>query len=171
MPARSFDDANAVQRALRNFAATKVGAAMFRPTAHHADKLVSRLTKGRRSFAGLLTGIPTVILTTTGAKTGQPRSVAVLGVPWHDRSMGLIASNWGGTNHPAWYHNLEANPRATLSMEGETWEADARLATDEERAGIWAKGLEYYPGWRNYEERAGDRRIQAFVLTPVDAPT
>lgn len=165
VPARSFDDANAFQKAMRTFASTPVGVVLFRRTGHHADALVNRLTKGKRTLAGILTGIPAVILTTTGARSGEPRTVAVAGVP-HAEGMGVIASNWGGAKHPAWYHNLKANPACTVAVEGETWEAVARPATETERDEIWAKGLELYPGWRKYEARAGDRKIQAFVLTP-----
>jgi deazaflavin-dependent oxidoreductase (nitroreductase family) len=169
MPARTFDDANAFQKAMRTFASTAVGVALFRPTGHHLDKAVSRLTKGRRSFAGIVTGIPAVILTTTGAKSGEPRTVVVAGVP-RPEGLGLIASNWGGTTHPAWYHNLRAHPRCTITVEGDTWEGEARPATPEERDEIWAKGLELYPGWRKYEARAGDRTIQAFVVERQPAP-
>ena len=164
MPGRSFDDANTFQRTMRTLAATKVGAALLRPTANHLDQLVSRLTGGRRSFAGILTGVPAVILTTTGAKSGEPRTVTVYGIP-HPDGLALIASNWGGAKHPAWYHNLKANPEATVSIEGDTWHATARPATPSERDEIWAKGLEVYPAWKKYEARAGERQIEAFVLS------
>ena len=164
MPGRSFDDANTFQRTMRTLAATKVGAALFRPTATHLDQLVSRLTDGRRNFTGIVTGVPAVILTTTGAKSGEPRTVAVYGIP-HPDGLALIASNWGGAKHPAWYHNLKANPEATVSVEGDTWHATARPATPGERAEIWVKGLEIYPAWGKYEARAGERKIEAFVLT------
>jgi deazaflavin-dependent oxidoreductase (nitroreductase family) len=164
VPARSFDDANAFQKAMRSLASTTVGVAVFRPTAHHLDKVVSRMTKGKRSFAGTVTGIPAVLLTTTGARSGEPRTVAVAGIP-HPEGMGFIASNWGGAKHPAWYHNLKAHPRCTVAVEGDSWQGEARLADPAERDEIWAKGLELYPGWRKYEARAGDRTIQAFVVT------
>ena len=164
MPGRSFDDANVLQKAMRTVAATKVGAAILRPTANYLDQVVSRLTGGRRNFTGIVTGVPAVILTTTGAKSGESRTVAVYGIP-HPKGVAIIASNWGGAKHPAWYHNLKANPRATVSIDGDTWPATARLATPGERDEIWAKGLEIYPGWRKYESRAGDRKIEAFVLT------
>ncbi len=164
MPGRSFDDANAFQRTMRTLAATKVGAALLRPTATHLDQLVSRLTDGRRNFTGIVTGVPAVILTTTGAKSGEPRTIAVYGIP-HPDGLAIIASNWGGAKHPAWYHNLKANPEATVSIEGDTWRATARPATPGERDEIWAKGIEIYPGWRKYEARAGERKIEAFVLS------
>ena len=146
MPQRSFDDASAFHRVMRTFAATKVGVALLRPTANRLDQLITKATGGRRSFAGIATGVPVVILTTTGAKSGEPRTVAVYGIP-HPDGLALIASNWGGAKHPAWYHNLKANPQATVSIEGDTWHATARRATPRERGEIWAKGVELYPGW------------------------
>jgi deazaflavin-dependent oxidoreductase (nitroreductase family) len=163
MSDRSFNAANPFHRFMRTFAATKLGAAFLRPTAHHLDRLVTRVTGGRSSFAGLVTGVPAVILTTTGAKSGEPRTVALYGIP-HPDGVALIASNFGGAKHPAWYHNLKANPSATVSIGRDTWPATARLATAAERDEIWAKGVKMYPGWRKYEVRAGDRHIEAFVL-------
>jgi deazaflavin-dependent oxidoreductase (nitroreductase family) len=166
MPVRSFDKANAFHRAMRRFIATKVGVAIFRPTAHRFDRLASRLTGGRRSAAWFLTGVPAVMLTTIGAKSGQPRTVAVYGIP-HPEGLAVIASNFGGTKHPAWYHNLKADPHATVTVEGDTWDAVARIAEPRERDDIYAKGIEIYPGWRKYEKTAGDRHIEAFVLGRV----
>jgi deazaflavin-dependent oxidoreductase (nitroreductase family) len=164
MSARSFNDANTFHRAMRTFAATKVRVALLRPTANRLDQLITKITAGTRSFAGTVTGVPTVILTTKGAKSGEPRTVAVYGIP-HPDGLALIASNWGGAKHPAWYHNLKTNPEATVSVDGDTWHATARPATPRERDEIWAKGVEMYPGWAKYEVRAGDRHIEAFVLT------
>lgn len=160
-----FADANRVQKAVRTFAASSTGAWFFSRTAHHLDRALARVTKGRRTVAGVAFGVPTVLLTTTGAKTGQPRCVPVLGVPYGS-FLGLIASNWGQANHPAWYYNLKANPDAEVSVDGEVHPVRARLATPTERDEIWSAGLAYYPGWRNYETRAGTRHIQAFILDP-----
>jgi deazaflavin-dependent oxidoreductase (nitroreductase family) len=88
----------------------------------------------------------------------------VYGIP-HPDGLALIASNWGGAKHPAWYHNLKANPEATVSIDGDTWQATARPATPRERDEIWANGVEIYPGWTKYEARAGARHIEAFVLS------
>jgi deazaflavin-dependent oxidoreductase (nitroreductase family) len=164
MSEKSFDDTNAFHRMMRSFAATKVGAAFLRPTAHHLDRLITKLTGGRSSFAGIATGVPAVMITTTGAKSGQQRTVAVYGIP-HADGVGVIASNFGGERHPAWYYNLKANPEATVSIGRDTWHATARLATPAERDDIWAKGVKMYPGWTKYEVRAGDRHIEAFVLS------
>jgi deazaflavin-dependent oxidoreductase (nitroreductase family) len=163
MPARSFDDANVFHRAMRAVAATKSGRVFFRPTAHRLDQLVSRLTGGKRSFAGIAAGLPSVILTTTGAKSGKPRTVALLGIP-HPDGVAIVAANYGDRKHPAWYHSLKADPAATVVIEGDTWDANARLAAPGEREEIWAKGVEIYPGLTKEQVWAGDRRIAVFVL-------
>ena len=163
MPGQSFDDANVFHRMMRAFAATKVGATLLRPTAHHLDRLVYKATGGRSTFAEIASGLPAVLLTTKGAKSGEPRTVALYGIP-HPDGLALIASNWGGAKHPAWYHNLKAHPEATVTVGRDTWRATARLATPREREEIWAKGVDLYPGWRKYEARAGNRHIEAFVL-------
>ena len=149
---------------MRTFAASGPGAWFFSRTAHHVDRGLARVTKGRKTVAGVVFGVPTVFLTTTGAKTGRPRRVPVLGVPYGS-FLGVIASNFGQTKHPSWYYNLRANPDAEVSVDGVAHQVRAHLATPEERDEIWSAGLEYYPGWRNYELRAGTRHIQAFVLT------
>jgi deazaflavin-dependent oxidoreductase (nitroreductase family) len=161
---KPYEDSTALNRLIRGFAGTRLGAALFRPTAHHLDKLVAKLTGGKATFVGIASGLPVVILTTTGAKSGQQRTVAVLGIPYGD-GLGLIASNWAGAKQPGWYHNLRANAEATVTIRGETWRAVARPATDRERDEIWAKGTVYYPAWDKYERRATERRIEAFVLT------
>ncbi len=149
---------------MRSFAATKAGGTFLRPTAHHLDRLITKITGGRSSFAGLATGVPAVILTTIGAKSGEPRTVALYGIP-HPDGVALIASNFGDVKHPAWYHNLKAHPEATVSIGRDTWPATARLATPDERDEIWAKGIKMYPGWSKYEARAGNRHIEAFILS------
>jgi deazaflavin-dependent oxidoreductase (nitroreductase family) len=103
------------------------------PTAHHLDQLVSKLTDGKRSFAGIAADLPSVIVTTIGAKSGGPRTVVLLGIP-HPDGVAVVAANYGGAKHPAWYHNLKANPAATVTIDGATWNATARIATPRERA-------------------------------------
>ncbi|OBG26775.1 nitroreductase family deazaflavin-dependent oxidoreductase [Mycobacterium sp. 852002-51057_SCH5723018] len=164
MPGRSFEDANAFHRMMRTVAATKVGVALLRPSAHHLDKALTKVTGGRISFAEIVSGAPAVMLTTRGAKSGEPRTVALYGIP-HPEGLALIASNFGSPKHPAWYYNLKAHPEAEVAVGRDTWHATARLATPSEREEIWAKGLEIYPGWRKYETRAGNRHIEAFILS------
>jgi len=97
MPNRSFDDANVFHRGMRAFAATKVGVAVLRPTANRLDQIITEATAGRHSFLGIATGIPAVILTTTGAKSGEPRTVALYGIPQlrRHKAPGLVPQSRG----------------------------------------------------------------------------
>jgi deazaflavin-dependent oxidoreductase (nitroreductase family) len=77
-------------------------------------------------------GLPTIILTTTGAKSGKPCIVGFLGIP-HPDGVAVVAANYGGARHPGCYHNLKANSAARVTPESDTWAATARLATPYER--------------------------------------
>jgi deazaflavin-dependent oxidoreductase (nitroreductase family) len=127
---------------------------------------VHRLTRGRYTFASLVSGIPVVMLTTTGAKSGRARTVPVLGIP-ADGALAIIASNFGQHRHPSWYHNLRANPDAVVAVDGAERRVRAIEAQDERRSSIWQQGLRVYPGFAQYERRASHRRISIFVLEPV----
>jgi deazaflavin-dependent oxidoreductase (nitroreductase family) len=87
-----------------------------------------------------------------------------LGIP-HPDGVAVVAANYGDARHPGWYHNLKAHSAARVTIEGDTWDATARLATPGEREEIWAKGVELYPGLTKERAWAGDRQIEAFVLT------
>ena len=162
----TYDQANVVQRFLRRFAASGPGAWLFARVLHHIDRPVHRLTRGRYTFASLLSGIPVVMLTTTGAKTGQPRTVPVLGIPT-PAGVAVIASNFGQCRHPAWYHNLRSHPDADVVVDGIHRRVRAVEADRERRMEIWQEGLRVYPGFGQYEKRASHRCISVFVLEPV----
>ncbi|MGI9185694.1 MAG: nitroreductase family deazaflavin-dependent oxidoreductase [Solirubrobacteraceae bacterium] len=162
----TFDRANAFQRYLRRFAASGPGSWLFARLLHHIDRPVHRLTRGRHTFASLVAGIPVVMLTTTGAKSGRPRTVPVLGIPAAD-GLAIIASNFGQDRHPGWYHNLRAQPEADVVLDGAHRRVRAVPAEGERRARIWQAGLRMYPGFAQYERRAAHRRISVFVLEPL----
>ena len=162
----TFERANAIQRALRRVAGSGPGSWLFARVLHRIDRPAYRLTGGRHTFASLLSGIPVVMLTTTGARSGQPRSVPVLGLPTAE-GLAVIASNFGQHHNPAWYHNLRANPEGSVSVEGQTRRFRAVEAEGDRRRRIWEEGLRVYPGWSQYERRAAKRRIAVFVLDPV----
>lgn len=161
-----FDQANQVQKFIRRLAASGPGAWLFARVLHRIDRPVHRLTGGRHTFASLVSGIPVVMLTTTGAKSGQPRTVPVLGIPVRGE-LAIIASNFGQYRHPAWYHNLRAHPEAEMAVNGTRRRVRASEATGELRAEIWQEGLRVYPGFGQYERRASHRHISVFVLEPV----
>jgi len=137
---------------------------------HHVDRPIYRLTRGRHTFANLVSGLPVVMLTTTGAKTGQQRVWPVLGLPDGDNLV-AIASNWGQPQHPAWYHNLCAYPEATVTVGGVARRVRAHEAIGEERERLWRRALEVYPGWAAYQRRVTHRRIPVMVLAPVTDTT
>lgn len=132
------------------------------------DRSVLRLTGNRYTLTSLLAGVPIVTLTSTGAKSGQPRTVTLLGIPDGNRIV-LIASSFGKTRHPAWYHNLKANPRCTLSFGGQSGTYIAREAKEPQRSAYYEQAVQIYPGFAAYEKRAGERRIPVMVLTPERA--
>lgn len=160
----TYARANPIQRALRRFAASRPGSWLFARILHRIDRPVYRVTRGRHTFASLLSGLPVVMLTTTGVRSGRLRSVPVLGLPTAD-GLAVIASNYGQHHHPAWYYNLRAKPEGQVSIDGTTTRPfRARETEGEQRARIWQEGLKVYPGWSQYERRASHRRIAVFLL-------
>ncbi len=163
----TYTEANPLQRGVRRFASTGPGAWIFARAAQRIDEPMYRRTNGRRTFASLATGLPVVILTTTGARSGLSRTVPVLGLPT-DEGLVVIASNFGQDHHPAWHHNLKAHPEGEVQVDGVRRRFRARLAEGETRDRIWREGLKIYPGWASYEKRASKRRIAVYVLDPED---
>ena len=159
----SFERANQLQRSMRRFAATAPGSWLFARVLHHVDRPIHRLSRGHRTFASMVSGLPVVMLTTTGVRSGMPRSVPVLGLPTPD-GLAVIASNYGQKRHPGWYYNLRADPTGRVTVDGVTHAFRATVAEGETRARIWQEGLRVYPGWSQYERRASHRHIAVFVL-------
>jgi deazaflavin-dependent oxidoreductase (nitroreductase family) len=162
----TYSQANRIQRGIRRFASGGPGSWLFARMAHRIDRPVYRLTRGRNTFASLMSGIPVVMLTTTGARSGQPRTVPVLGLPTDD-GLVVVASNFGQHRHPSWYHNLRANPEGEVAVNGDKRRFRAVEAEGERRERIWLEGLKVYPGFSQYERRASHRRLAVFVLEPL----
>ncbi|MGW6378458.1 nitroreductase/quinone reductase family protein [Rhodococcus sp. NPDC055112] len=161
-----YRDVNPVYRVMRDLAGTKPMAWFFARTLHHVDGPVYRLTKGRNTLTTLLTGLPLVMLTTTGAKSGARRTVPLVGMRDGDRIV-VIASNYGQHSNPAWYFNLRKQPEATVTVAGgEALPVVAYEAEGEERERLWRMDLEVYPSRAAYEKRATDRQIPVMVLEP-----
>jgi deazaflavin-dependent oxidoreductase (nitroreductase family) len=151
------------------FAATPLGAWLFLNVLTHVDRLLIRATGGRVSSA-IGTGFHphVVLLTTTGARTGQPRVAPLLAFRSGSRLV-LIASRAGHPRHPAWYRNLQAHPRATVAEQGQTGLYVAREAEGAERAALWGDAVAFYPGYADYQARAR-RPIPVMVLEPAATP-
>lgn len=163
----NYAQANPLQKGLRRLAASGPGSWLFSRLLHRIDRPVYKLTRGRHTFSSLFTGLPVVMLTTTGARSGIQRTVPVLGLPAPE-GLVVLATNWGQARHPAWYHNLRADPHATVVVNGVTRSVRAVVATGERRDRIWQEGLKIYPGFSQYERRAPHRDIAMFVLEPED---
>jgi F420H(2)-dependent quinone reductase len=154
---------NRVERALENFARSKVGGWYFLNVAMRVDRVLLPLTGGRISSAP---GQQILLLETVGAKSGERRRTPLVYVK-DDGHIVLIASKAGAKRHPAWLHNLRANPRVKVLAPGLTGEYKAREAQGEERQRLWHEAVDYYAGYETYQERAGSRRIPVVVLEPA----
>ena len=110
--------------------------------------------------------LPTLLLTTTGRKSGEPRPAPLLYGEAGD-SYVVIASKGGLPTHPLWYLNLEANPSCELMVGPKAVSARARVAEGEERVRLWEQMTKLYPPYLEYQERAGERTIPVVVLDPV----
>lgn len=156
---------------VQKVAASKPGAWYFSRTQHYVDRVLLKLTGGRRTLTSILAGLPVVTLTVTGAKSGLPRTVPLLCIrdPEAPERFALVASNWGQRHYPAWYHNLKANSQATCTIHGETGQYTATEAQGDEYQRFWELALATYLGFPNYKERVGDQRhIPIMVMTPVE---
>jgi deazaflavin-dependent oxidoreductase (nitroreductase family) len=153
---------------MRKTASTPMTARSFARTLHKLDEPILRRSGGKRSLSNWLTGLPVVELTTTGARTGVPRTLPILGVPDGDRLI-LTASNYGQKRNPAWYYNLKANPRCSIAFRGQHQEMRAYEAEGAERQRLWELNLTVYPTWASYAQWAAHRRIPVMVLEPVSA--
>ena len=148
---------------------SKPGAWLFSHILHRIDPVVFRMTNGRKPLSAIFSGLPIVMLTTTGRKSGQPRTLPLLGVLDQENKgiFALVASNWGRQHNPAWYYNLKAHPRATCVIDGVTGEYIAKEAAGEEYDRFWRYAEAAYPGFPAYKKRAAGRHIPIMVMTPA----
>lgn len=157
---------NAFHRLQQNIAASRIGAAVYARTLDPIDSGLYRLTGGKVTVPGLMAALPLVMLTTIGARTGKPRSVPLLGIPWGD-DIAVLNTNFGREAAPHWTRNLEANPRAELGWRGHTAEVSARRLTDTELEHAFAAAAEIYPGYPKYLARVSGRDVRGFALASV----
>jgi len=128
------------------------------------DPSLMRLTNGRVKLSA---GFPTLLLTHKGAKSGKKRTTPLAYFTDEDNVV-LIASRSGTSRHPAWYHNVLANPDVELWASGHGGRYRAREAEGEQRERLWRDATAFYPGFAKYQERAPDRRIPVVVCAPQD---
>lgn len=125
---------------------------LYRPT---GGGLISL---GSRAF-------PTLLLTTTGHKTGRSHTVPLFYLP-RSGSFIVVASNYGRTDHPGWSANLLRNPDCRVQVLSESWPVRARLMPPDEKDKVWPELLELFKGWEDYEHQTA-RSIRVFSLDPA----
>ena len=151
------------ERGLEEIVRTRAGGWFAVTIANPIDRRLLRWTRGR---VGLFLGQPVGLLETVGARSGQPRSTPLL-YREDDGRIILVASKAGALRHPAWYHNLRANPEVEFTArDGLHRRYRAREAEGAERDTLWARANDLYAGYDDYQERAGGRRIPVIVLDP-----
>ena len=156
---------NLVQRAMQAFSSSRFGAWFFSKTLRYLDRAVHKLSGGRTSVPQVLAGLPVLLVTTTGRKSGQPRTSPLVAVPLAD-TLALVGTNFGQTSTPAWALNLESDPGLHVQYRDVERALTARPATDDERAEVWRAAAGVYPGYDKYQQRISGREIRIFVLEP-----
>jgi deazaflavin-dependent oxidoreductase (nitroreductase family) len=131
-----------------------------------ADRAFFKITRGRTSLSAWISGLPIIMLTTTGARSGQPHTLPVLALPEGDHLV-VIASNFGKPANPGWYYNLRAHPSVMITWKGSTVQMLARELIGKERQRYVDRGLEAYPWWAPYHRRAAPRLIPVIMLEPL----
>lgn len=128
------------------------------------EQAISRLTRGKVQLSALL--VPSLVLHTTGAKTGAPRDSALMYTP-DGRGRAIVAgTSFAQERHPAWTYNLLAHPDAAITVRGRRMPVRASLIAAGERDAAWARIEAQWPGYRAYERESG-RVVRLFRLQPV----
>lgn len=155
--------ANGLQRAVQHLASVRPVSFLFRHSFHHVDRWGLRLLGGR-TLSGILAGVPNIMLTTTGARSGRPRTVPLVGVAV-DGGIAVIGTRWGSEHEPGWSHNLRHDPRAVVDRGGERVEVCARpVHPGTEYAAIMQRADALYVGFAKYRRRVSGRAIPIYVL-------
>ena len=128
------------------------------------DKFIQRVTKGQWSLLRIA-GLPSMMLTVLGRKSGIARSTPILCIPYREGHL-IAGSNFGGKKPPVWVLNVRAADRVTVMVDGRTHDAIPHELGGEERADAWTHMLKTWPNYAKYEART-DRVIPVFWLTPA----
>ena len=128
-------------------------------------KIIDEFRSNGGKVGGPFEGAPLLLLHTVGAKTGQARVNPMMYLADGDNHV-VFASKAGAPTNPDWYHNLVANPRASIEVGDKTINVVAHVADDETRERLWSTQKQRYPGFAEYEAKT-DRQIPVVVLEPV----
>lgn len=130
---------------------------------NYNSQIIEEFRTNEGKVGGNFAGAPLLLLTSTGAKSGRKHTTPVMYLQNGDRML-IFASKAGAPTNPAWYHNLKANPEATVEVGTETFSVRATELSGEERDRMYAKQAELYPGFAEYQEKTS-RLIPVVSLT------
>ncbi|MFI7639764.1 nitroreductase/quinone reductase family protein [Nonomuraea sp. NPDC049400] len=129
------------------------------------QQIIEEFRANRGQVGGPFEGARLLLLTTVGAKTGAPHTTPLAYLPDGERIL-IIASAGGSPRHPAWYHNLVANPQVTVEDGVFTYQAKAVVLEGDERERMFARAVEAEPGWGRYQDTSG-RTLPVVALIPI----
>jgi F420H(2)-dependent quinone reductase len=132
-----------------------------------AAKQVEEFESSGGTRGNTMRGMPVIILTTLGAKSGKIRKTPLMRVESEGR-YAVVASLGGAPKHPVWYHNVKANPHVELQDGPVKQDMIAREVTGDEKAKWWEVAVDAYPDFADYQRKT-ERQIPVFVLEPTDA--
>jgi deazaflavin-dependent oxidoreductase (nitroreductase family) len=136
-------------------------------TSDWARKQAEQYEQSGGTIAGELRGLPVVVLTSVGAKTGKLRKTALMRVE-HDGEYLVVASRGGAPENPVWVYNLRKNPRVELQDGAEKHDYEARELDGDERAQWWDRAVETFPNYAEYQLKT-NRLIPIFKLTRAES--
>jgi len=131
----------------------------------HLNRWIYSVSGGRLGGKWMY-GAPILLLTTTGRKSGKPRTTPLLYLADGDNIV-LVASMGGMSKHPLWYHNLVANPDCEVEIGRNSRKMRARQASDDEKVDYWPRLTAMYPDFDDYQART-ERNIPVMILSPRD---
>ncbi len=165
MPSRTLQ--TTLGPAVRRMAGSALFAKVAPSFIPRLDRVLHRITGGRLIISQAL--VPSIMLTTTGHKSGLPRRVPLACLPEPGGSYVVVGSNFGRDHHPAWTANLLHDPVAEVGAGGRVIPVTARFLEGEDREEVWPRLLEVWPVYDRYVERSG-RDLRVFRLTPAKGP-
>jgi deazaflavin-dependent oxidoreductase (nitroreductase family) len=152
------------KRGLMRVGVSKPGTWYVKKVSPKVDPALTRLTNGRVSSIPML---PILLLHHVGRKSGQPRVTPLVYFTQGDDVV-VMASNYGGQKHPAWFHNVKANPDVRLESRGREGRYRARVPEGQERDRLWELAKQHSIAYSRYESIT-DRHINVVMLSPLDA--
>jgi len=156
---------NAFQKIIHRFLMLRPVSAFLAVSLYRLDTVILKISKGKHTMAEIV-GLPMIQITTTGAKTGEARTMPLVSL-FDGEKIALIGSNFGRQNNPGWYYNLKKHPQCTALVDGRVQNYLARETQNEEREKYWNMAVAVYKGYELYRIRAAHRQIPVMILEPT----